>query len=70
MVARVQLGAFAAGAVIDLEDLVIEHCGASMRWTGSTTSWEGQRGSGWELTTARFACRCGASLAATVRVPS
>lgn len=48
----------------------IEHCGEPMRWAGSSTSWEGPPGSGWESTTSRWVCQCGATLAASVRVPS
>lgn len=62
-------------AEIDIDTLTgpaapVEHCGSPMRWTGSSTSWEGEYREGFQQTVTGWACECGATLSATVRVPS
>ncbi len=48
----------------------VEHCGKPMRWLGSNCTWEGQPGDGFSITATGWACECGATLSAIVRVPS
>lgn len=60
---------------IDIDTLTgpaapVEHCGKPMSWLGSSTSWEGLFGEGHQKTRADWACECGATLSAIVRVPS
>lgn len=61
---------------IDIDTLTgpaapVEHyCGKPMRWLGGNTTWEGQLGSGFQQDVMQWSCECGATLAATVRVPS
>lgn len=60
---------------IDIDTLTgpaapVEHCGKPMRWLGGSTNWEGQPGSGYQQDITHWACECGATLTATVRVPS
>jgi hypothetical protein len=62
--------------MIDLRDVtepidpVFSHCHKPMRWAGVSMTWEGQLGSGWEISRARWDCACGATLTAEIRVPS
>jgi hypothetical protein len=60
---------------IDIDTLTgpaapVEHCGKPMRWLGGNTTWEGRLGEGFQQDTMQWACDCGATLSATVRVPS
>lgn len=60
---------------IDIDTLTgpaapIEHCGKPARWLGGNSTWEGRLGSGFQQDVMRWACECGATLTATVRVPS
>jgi hypothetical protein len=62
-------------ATIDIDELTgpaapVEHCGKPMRWAGSSTSWEGEYRHGYQQSITDWACECGATLRATVRVPS
>jgi hypothetical protein len=60
---------------IDIDTLTgpsapLEHCGELMRWDYSRVDFEGQYGSGFEVTLTDWVCKCGATLTVTVRVPS
>jgi hypothetical protein len=62
-------------ATIDIDELTgpaapVEHCGKPMRWLGGNTTWEGHLGDGYQQDITQWACECGATLSATVRVPS
>jgi hypothetical protein len=37
-------------------EVTATHCGAAMRWKGSHVRWEGPRGRGYEIATARYIC--------------
>jgi hypothetical protein len=59
--------------VAALESLTqdIAHCDTPMRHRGTTTRWEGQYGSGEQITTTRRTCTiCRASLTTITRTPS
>jgi len=48
----------------------VEHCGRPMRWKGTSTSWEGKPGHGFELNSTDWTCDCGATLHVEIKVPS
>ena len=61
--------------LIDIDDLTgpaapVEHCGKPMRFLGSRAAWEDRPGEGFWVTATSWMCECGATLEATVRVPS
>lgn len=62
-------------AAIDIDTLTgpaapVEHCGKPMRWLGGKDTWQGRPGEGYTQTDTDWACECGATLTAIVRVPS
>jgi hypothetical protein len=51
-------------------EATITHCGAAMRWKESHVRWEGPRGRGYEIATARYVCDvCGTTFRTESALP-